>query len=516
MAHWLNLGEIFPVNAEKYPNKTCLCDESRSFTYKQTEERTNRLANALLGKGLNKGDKIAVLLENCIEFIEIYVAAAKAGLVVVPVNFRHVAEEVAFIADNADAKAFIVHEEWIEMIEGIKGDLQKIPGSNYICVGGNTQGFVPYEDFLAAAGDRAPGIEVLPKDTWILLYTSGTTGKPKGVVRSHESYIAFYLINGIDFRFDQDEICMNVMPLCHVNSTYFTLNVTYLGGTVYVHPARRFEPVELLDVIEREKITFISLVPTHYHLILNVQDDIRAKYDTSSIRKLLCSSAPARRETKLGIMEFFPGVQLYEGYGSTEAGIVTTLFPNEQLKKLGSIGRESTGTAKIKILDEKKRPVAKGQVGELYSMGPMLFDEYYKMPEKTAGSHAGEYFSAGDMAYEDEDGYYYLVDRKDNMIITGGEKVFPSEVESLITSHEDVFDVACIGLSDAKWGEIVTAVVIPRKGRELKEQDLIDFCKDKIAGFKRPKKVIFISQDDMPRTATGKILHRKLKERFDK
>ena len=515
MAHWLNLGEILPINAKKYPTKICLCDESRRFTYPETEARTNRLANALLGLGLNKGAKVAVLLENCIEFIEIYIAGAKAGLVIVPVNFRHVADEIVYIADNAEAEALIVHDQWCEMIDGIRAKLPRIPDGNTIHVGGaNLSGYKEYEAFLAGSAETTPEVKVLPADTWIQLYTSGTTGQPKGVVRSHESYTAFYLINGIDFRFDEDEVCMNVMPLCHVNSTFFTLNVTYLGGTVYSYPAMHFVAEELLRVIEREQVSFISLVPTHYHLILALPDEVRKKYDTASIRKLLCSSAPARKETKLGIMEFFPGVQLYEGYGSTEAGIVTTLKPHEQLDKLGSIGRESTGTSQIRILDEQGQPVKRGEVGELYSRGPMLFDEYHRMPAKTAASHVGEYFTAGDMAYEDEEGYYTLVDRKDNMIITGGEKVFPSEVETLLASHPAVFDVACIGLPDAKWGEVVTAVVIKKDGEALDEAALGEWCRDKIAGYKRPRNIVFISSAEMPRTATGKILHRKLRDRL--
>ena len=233
-------------------------------------------------------------------------------------------------------------------------------------------------------------------------------------------------------------------------------------------------------------------------------------------KKLLCSSAPARKSVKNAIMDFFPGVQLYEAYGSTEAGSVTVLKPEDQLRKLGSIGYESLGTDFVKILDENGNEVPDGEVGELYSKGPMLFDEYYKLPEKTADSFRGEWFSAGDMARRDKDGFYQIVDRKDNMIITGGENVYPSEIEETIGEHPDVFDLAVIGLPDDKWGEKVVAVIIPREDSEseLDEKTIIDFCRDKLAGFKRPKKVLFIKPDEMPRTPTGKILHRILRERF--
>ena len=268
-------------------------------------------------------------------------------------------------------------------------------------------------------------------------------GTPKGVVRSHESHIAFYLINAVDFGFNEHDYCMNVMPLCHINSTFFTFTFLYIGASVYIHPARSFKPEEILEIVEREKITFISLIPTHYNLILNASKKAK-KHDVSSIRKLICSSAPVRKSMKLAIMDFFPGVELYEGYGSTEAGIVTILKPEHQLRKLGSIGYETLGTDFVKILAEDGNEVGVGEVGELYSKGPMLFDEYYKLPEKTAASFQGGWFSAGDMATRDEEGFYQIVDRKDNMIITGGENVYPSEIEEVIGSHECVFDCAIV------------------------------------------------------------------------
>ena len=238
--------------------------------------------------------------------------------------------------------------------------------------------------------------------------------------------------------------------------------------------------------------------------------------DVSSIRKLLCSSAPVRRSMKTAIMEAFPGVELYEGYGSTEAGIVTVLKPEDQLRKLGSIGYESLGTDFVKLLDEQGHEVPDGEVGELYSRGPMLLDEYYKLPEKTAQAFREGWFSAGDMARRDADGFYEIVDRKDNMIITGGEHVYPSEVEEVVGNQECVFDCACIGLPDDKWGEKVVAVVIPKEGSDtqIDEAAIEACCRKQLAGYKRPKEVIFIKPEEMPRTPTGKILHRRLKERY--
>jgi acyl-CoA synthetase (AMP-forming)/AMP-acid ligase II len=266
--------------------------------------------------------------------------------------------------------------------------------------------------------------------------------------------------------------------------------------------------------MSRERITFTSLIPTHYSLILNVPEEVRKKFDLSCVRKLLCSSAPARIHIKKGILRCFPNVELYEAYGSTEAGLVTILRPEDQLRKPGSIGKECLGTDVLKLLDENGNEVPVGEIGELYSRGPMMFDEYYKMPEKTRQSFRGDYFTARDMAKRDEEGYYYLVDRKDNMIITGGEHVYPSEVEAIIAQHPKVFDVAVIGVPDDIWGEAVKAVVILKEGETATEEEIIEWCRGKMAGYKKPKSVDFISPEEMPRTATGKILHRKLRERY--
>jgi len=511
MAHWMNLGQMLKINARHFPSTTALKDKDRSFTYPETNSRVNRLSHSLLGLGLKKGDKVAVLLENCIEIIETYLAVAKTGIIIVPMNFRLVGKDIDYIVNNSDAKALIVDNEFAQVIDEIKPGLVNISKERYIVVGQERPGYREYESFIKESPESEPEAQVLPGDTWILIYTSGTTGKPKGVIRSHESHLSFYFINAVDFGFSQYDICLNVMPLCHINSTFFTFTFLYIGGTVYVHPARSFKAEEILGIIEKEKITFISLIPTHYNLILNVPPEAR-KYNVSSIKKLLCSSAPARKNMKLAIMEFFPGVELYEGYGSTEAGIVTVLKPDDQMRKLGSIGYESIGTDFIKIINAEGKEAGAGEVGELYSKGPMLFDGYYKLPEKTAASFRGEWFSAGDMAKKDEDGFYQIVDRKDNMIITGGEHVYPSEVEEVIGCHPCVFDAAVISVPDDKWGEKVVAIVIPKA--DIDEKALIDYCKDKLASFKRPKQILFIKSEEMPRTPTGKILHRILREKY--
>jgi acyl-CoA synthetase (AMP-forming)/AMP-acid ligase II len=516
MGFWLNLGQIQKINAKKFPNTIALKDKNRKFTYPEMNRRVNQLANSLASLGLKKGDKIAVLLENSIEICELFLATGKSGIIIVPINFRLISPEVEYIANNSDAKAFVVHDQFVHVVAPIRANLKNIANQNYVVVGKPHAGYRPYEEFIAESPDTEPDIKVAPEDTWILIYTSGTTGKPKGVIRSHESHIAYYLHNAIDFGFNEHDVCLNVMPLCHINSIYYTFTFLYIGGSAYIHPALSFKPEEILEIIEREEITFISLIPTHYNLILNVPEKAK-RHNVSSIRKLLCSSAPGRKSMKQAVMEFFTGVKLYEAYGSTEGGMVTILKPEYQMTKLGSIGFECLGTDLIKILGIDGKEVPRGEIGELYSRGPMLFDEYYKLPHQTAEAFKGGLFSAGDMARQDEDGFYYLVDRKKNMIITGGENVYPSEVEEIVGNIEGVFDCAVIGLPDEKWGEKVTAIAIRKQGYNddnLSEKDIIASCKRKIAGYKCPKQVIFIRENEMPRTGTGKILHRILREKF--
>jgi len=514
---WLNMGQILRVHAKNHPNKVALKDwRGKALTYPELESRTNKLANGLLRIGLRKGDRVAVMLYNCAEFVEVDCAFAKAGLVVVPINWRHIDKEVAYVVDNSDAKALIVGEDFIDCIERIRGGFEKVGRDNYISVGSQRfDGYIDYESLIAESSGTAPDVQVEGKDTWFQIYTSGTTGIPKGVVRSHQSYIAFYLINAVEFGFSDKDYGMVVMPLYHVNSTFYGPLFLYIGASLFVGRDRGFDPVELLRTFSEEGITFTSLIPTHYSLILNVPEDVRKQFDVSSVRKLLCSSAPARVHIKEGILKVFPNVELFEAYGSTEAGLVTLLRPEDQMRKPGSIGKECLGTDELKLLNESGKEAPVGEVGELYSRGPMMFNEYYKLPDKTKSSFRnGGYFTARDMARKDEEGYYYLVDRKDNMIITGGEHVYPSEVEAVISQHPKVFDVAVIGVPDDVWGEAVKAVVILKGGQTATPQEIIDWCRGKIAGYKKPKTVDFIQPEDMPRTTTGKILHRKLRERY--
>jgi len=516
LRHWLTAKDVVRVNAFKWPHKIGAKDLNKAYTFKEWNERSCRLANGLADLGLKKGDRFAVLAYNCVEWMEIYTAAAKGGFVCVPIMFRLSALEMEYIVNHCEAKAFVVQEQWVEHTNAMKKNLHTV--ETYLCFGVGSpkfEGYRTYEEVLAKASPEEPPTAVDSEDPWVIMYTGGTTGTPKGAVKSHESLLAEYFISIFDHQFDFDDINLLVMPCCHVNSLFYSYVATWVGGTVMAYNMVSFSPEDLLKTFSDHKITFTSLVPTHYIMMLALPDEVKLKYDLTSVKKLLISSAPARRDTKLGILEMFKNSKLWEAYGSTEAGIVTILKPHEQLTKLGSCGREVIGSDIIRFYDEDGNLVTgPNQVGELYSRSPMLFDGYWKEPEKTAQAMKGDYFSAGDMGMRDEDGYIYLVDRKANMIISGGENIFPSEVENTVGGYPKVKDVAVIGVPHEKWGEQVTAVIVLHEGHTASPEEITSFCRGKIASYKVPKNIIFITDEEMPRSGTGKILHRVLREKY--
>ncbi|MCF8034024.1 MAG: AMP-binding protein [Desulfarculaceae bacterium] len=519
MNRWLTVADILRINAVKFPDKEGAADLFRSLTFKEWNERCNRLANALADMGLKKGDRVAMIAYNCLEWLELYGACAKGGFIAVPIMFRLTPVEYTYILNNAEVGAIIVEKPFAADVAEAKPDFESIPAGNYISFGeGDTpEGFVGLEQIMAEASPEEPATKVIDEDVWIIMYTSGTTGRPKGVVRTHESFSGKYWTNIAAMGYDTEDRGLLVMPMCHINSVYYSFVFTCLGATALVYNSVSFDAEHMIKTLADFKVTFTSLVPTHYIMMLALPEEVKASYNVDCVKKLLISSAPARRDLKLAIMDYFKNSELYEAYGSTEAGLVTLLLPSEQFDKLGSIGREIPGTDIIKLLDEDKNEVPVGEVGELYSRGPALFTEYWKLPEQTAEAFVGDFFSAGDMAYKDDQGYYYLVDRKKNMIITGGENVYPSEVEDVLGGHSAVKDVAVIGVPDEKWGESVTAVIILHQEYEPSEElavEIKNFTKGKIAGFKRPKSVHFVPEAEMPRTGTGKILHRVLRERY--
>ena len=514
MNHLMTLADAVATHARLTPGKLAVRDSRRSLTYAQWLARSHRLANGLLGLGLEKGDRVALLAYNSAEWMELYAGLAAAGLVAVPINFRLTPPEIAYIVQHCEARAVVAQDELVDRVDAIRGELA-LPADAYLAFGPTLpQGWRAYEALIESAPETPPAVDVRPADMSALMYTSGTTGKPKGAIRSHEGSALIALATALEMGFTRDDTALMVMPLCHANSLYFSQTFVHLGGTVVVDDRRSFDPEALLATLSGQKVTFTSLVPTHYIMMLGLPDAVKAKYDVSRVEKLMISSAPARKETKLAIMAHFRNAGLYELYGSTEAGWVTLLRPSEQIEQLGSVGREWAGSGAIRLLDADGHEVPDGEVGELYSRSPYVFDGYWKNPEKTAEAFRGAWCSVGDMARRDEHGYIHLVDRKSNMIISGGENVYPSEVESVLAGHPAVKDVAVIGVPHDKWGEAVHAVVVRHPQAAATEAEILVWCRGRIAGYKRPQTLQFMDDADMPRTATGKIQHRLLRQRL--
>ena len=498
----MNISEAVATHARLSPQKLGARDSKRQLTYEQWDKRATQLANGLRGLGLQKGDKVALLAYNCLEWIEIYAALARAGLVAVPINFRLTSPEIEYIAKDCEAVAFIVQDELIERVEPIKSQLN-IANKTYVGFGQKVPPhWTDYENLIAAAPAFLQHVEVMPADMSALMYTSGTTGKPKGVIRSHEGSTMIALATAIELGFTSADTSLLVMPMCHANSLNFFGSFAYAGAVTSIYSQKNFDPELCLDTFDRLGTTFTSLVPTHYIMLMSLPLEVRTRYDVSAVGKLLISSAPARPDTKRGIMELFPNGKLYELYGSTEAGWVTLLRPEEQLSKLGSVGREWACSGAIQLLDEHGQEVADGDVGELYSRTSYVFDGYWKNPEKTAEAFAGEWCSVGDMARRDSDGYIWLVDRKSNMIISGGENVYPSEVENVLGAFPGVRDVAVIGLPDEDKGAVIHAI-LEADPSKVGEDELKAFLAERLVVYKIPRTFEFT--DEAVRDDAGKV-----------
>ncbi|MDD2212830.1 MAG: long-chain-fatty-acid--CoA ligase, partial [Clostridia bacterium] len=484
--------------------------EDKRFTYKMLDDRVNRLANTLLGLGLKKGDRCAIFFNNRAEWGDCYMGMGRAGIIAVPINFRLTPPEVEYIVNDSTPKAFIYEEELASVIEQIKPNVKV---EHFICLGKGQGSDLDYDECLAKASAGVPDVQVNEDDIYFMPYTSGTTGFPKGVCVSNKDLVMHLLVFFKEHgQLDRRDRMLVLMPLFHSNSSWYTIGLLMVGGTAVIHHSGGFNPEEVLQVIDEEKITYSSVVPTMLVMILNQPEEIKEKYNVSTLKRFIVGSAPLHTKTKEDTIAYFKGAELFEGYGSSETGCVTVLYSEDQLRKKRSIGMAVTGK-EIRLLDENGKEVPQGEVGELYSRGwGVPVTKYWNNPEATKEAFRGEWVSAGDMARVDEEGFYFLEDRKKDMIITGGENLYPTEVENIIATHPAVSEVVVIGLPDEMWGEKVHAVLTLKEGQKVSEQELKDFVKPQLAGYKRPKS--YDIRAELPKSATGKIARRLIRDLY--
>ncbi|MBU2551978.1 MAG: AMP-binding protein, partial [Proteobacteria bacterium] len=406
------------------------------------------------------------------------------------------------------SKALIYGSQFADRVEQALPQFDAVTQERLIRVGDQGPG-LEYESWLARGSSDEAVAPVNETDVLYLGYTSGTTGFPKGARVMNGSRMAHALMFCHEFRTTgRDRILIN-MPLFHSNALVFSNLTIYLGGSAVIMP--RFEAERTLATIESYRTTTTSMVPTQYERILNLPETVKGKYDISSMKSFVCSSSPLHSQTRLAILDFFSRADLYEFYGSSEGGVVTLMLPEDHAKRPRSIGRAAF-LQRVRLLDDDKKDVPLGEVGEIYSRGVMQFDGYYKMPEATHDSFHEGFFTAGDMAYMDDEGYYYLTDRKKDMIISGAENIYPVEIEQALTLHPKVIDAAVIGVPDPDWGEVPKAIVVCREGMQATEAEILEHCQANLAKFKCPKSVDFM--DSLPRNPTGKILKRQLREKY--
>lgn len=500
----VNVHYFLLRNVHEHPHKVAIIFGDKRYTYKIFNERVNRLANALLNMGVNKGDKVAYLLANCSEFAEISLALSKIGALSVPLNFRLRADELRYILNNSDASFFFYGAEFKEIALTLIPHLEKVKESMPI---GESSG---YEDLLTNSYPEEPNVEVGEDDEHSIMYTSGTTGFPKGVVHTHKSRIWNSLNMLVDTGLRHTDIFAITTPLFHIAAGHtMLLSTIFIGGTVVILPS--FSLPEFFATVAQEKITAFFAVPTMFQRMLD-HPQITA-YDLSSIRLLFTGGAVTPPELKERIMKSFPKATLDDLMGLTEGGPLTTFLPHrDALRKPGSVGRAHFSQM-VRVVNERGEDVKGEEVGEIIVKGPAVMKEYYKNPEATAKALRDGWLYTGDLARVDEEGYQYLTVRRSDLIISGGENIYPAEVERVLLLHPAVQEAAVIGIKDKEWGERVMAVIVLRKGAKVNEEEIIDFCKKRMASYKTPRKVVFV--EELPKNQLGKVLYRELRDRFD-
>jgi acyl-CoA synthetase (AMP-forming)/AMP-acid ligase II len=490
------------VYAAMNPHKTALICGERSLTYAELNVRANRVANMLLSRGARAGDRVALMAHNSIEGIEVAAGVGKASGVIVLLNYRLQAREVAYIIQDCEAKVMIADPELVPIVEQARQQLAESSESAeqpiYIAIGDEAPaGWLRYEELLAASDTHSPPPTGIGGSS--MSYTSGTTGYPKGAYRPSGVPLENILAIVQAFQLSPNDVHLMAGPYYHSAPSAFTSISLNLGATVVIMP--KFDAVEALRLIDRHGVTTTFMAPTLLHRLCDVPAEVAAQYNTRSLRSIILGGASCPYVLKVRAIERF-GECLWEFYGATETSFVTILRPEDQLRKPGSCGKAGPGQ-EILLLNEQGQPVPDGTPGELWARSTVLA-EYYNKPDATASRMHDGFFTVGDIAYRDDEGYYYICDRKIDMIISGGVNIYPAEIEAVLTAHPAVADVAVIGVPDDTWGESVKAVVQLQPGASASASELIAFCAARLADYKKPRSVDFV--DELPRNPAGKLL----------
>jgi acyl-CoA synthetase (AMP-forming)/AMP-acid ligase II len=503
----VSIGTLLPRHARYRPDHLALVFGEDRLTFRQLDARVNRVANALLAAGLSKGDKVATVLPNCLPLIETYLAAAKTGLVVVPLSPLLQEAGLAALLDSSDSAMVITTGAFAGALDRVRGRLTKLRG--HVLIDGARAGFTAWGDLLRGANEtEPPDAGIAGDDPYNIIYSSGTTGEPKGIVHTHAVRAGYATLFATAFRMTPESVALHAGSMVFNGAFLDLMPWLYLGATYVLHPA--FDAEAALVEIERSQVTHVVMVPSQIVALL-AQERFDPKR-LASLEMLLSVGAPLHLEHKQRLNEALPG-RFYELYGLTE-GFMTILDRTDAVRKAGSVGAP-IGFYEMRILDERGRDVPAGQVGEICGRGPLMMAGYYKRPDLTAKAIVGGWLHSGDLGYADEDGFLFLVDRKKDMIISGGVNVYPRDIEEVVVQHPAVRETAVFGVPDPRWGETPVAAVVLRSPGAIATAELRDWINARVgAKYQRVSDVTIV--DDFPRNVAGKTLKRVLQERYRK
>ncbi len=499
------------------PDKPAVIDDRpdgtvRQLSYAELNARANQLANVLLEMGARPGDsKVVWCGQNSIGLVVMINAARKLGITAVPLNYRLSDEEAAYVTDHSDATIVYVDAEFAPMFTRIKGELPKV--EHYLVFDGDVpDGMADIDALIEAASADEPRIPEATEPGSTMIYTSGTTGKPKGALRRGGANPSQGLALMQHIGYVPDDIYIPTGPLYHSGPGGFMGMALSLGQTIVLQ--RKFNPEDWLRLIDKYRVTSTFSAPTPIRMVCNLPAEVKAKYDVSSMKRMIANAAPWSFALKQMYVRDLPADSLWEVYGSTELGVNCVLRPEDQMRKPGSCGQPAP-MVEIKLFDDAGNEVTgvgPENTGELYVKSPSVFADYYKQHDKFLADQRDGYQTVGDIAYRDDEGYIYICDRKKDMIISGGMNIYPAEIEAALEHHADVIEVAVFGVPSEEWGETVHAVVVCREGTSLSEDEVIAFARDHLANYKIPRSVTFAPE--LPKTGSGKVLKRELRAPF--